>query len=356
MLMKDSPGKDGASEAELETWERQLAGRGEKNIIGRSQIFQAVLRMSRTIASSDASVLISGETGTGKEVISKFIHDESRRRSGPFIPVNCSAIPDNLFETELFGHSKGAFTGACDKKVGLFEEADGGTLFLDEIGDLNPLLQAKLLRVLQEKKIRRVGENRARNVNVRIISASHRDLSKEVAGGRFREDLYFRLNVIPIRMPTLRERPEDIVPLARHFLEKYADANHTRTRSLSPEAERILLGHPWVGNVRELENAMERASVLCVNDVIAAGELSLETQVPDKETLALAECDVATPEGDHFSVKLDGGLLHLSDIVQRYVAFAVQRNGGAKDKTARALGIDRKTLYKKISPTSLADL
>lgn len=315
-------------------------------IIGRSPGFVSALDVSRRVAKSTANIFIFGESGTGKEVIAKFIHSESNRKRGPFIAINCAAIPENLLESELFGHAKGAFTGAIAKKVGLFEEAENGTLFLDEIGDLSMSLQAKLLRVLQEKKIKRVGENQARPINCRIISATHKALHEEVAAGRFREDLYFRLNVIPIRVPALRDRKEDIVPLSEHFLKRFASINESPARSFSKDALQYLLDRPWKGNVRELENSIERAVVLSSSDTVQKEDLQLERQGATSFTPP-AHAAVKT-ESDGFPMTDEGQLMTLHDLTQQYIEYALQRNGGAKDKTARDLGIDRKTLYRRI--------
>ncbi len=311
-------------------------------MIGRSRNFTAVTEVARRVAKSNANIFISGESGTGKEIIARFIHQESKRREGPFVAINCSAIPENLLESELFGHAKGAFTGAVDKKDGLFEEATAGTLFLDEIGDLPLPLQAKLLRVLQERKIKRVGENRLREVDVRIISATHKNLGQEISEGRFREDLFFRLNVIPIRLPNLTERKEDIVPLAQHFLKKYSTLGGVATKRLSNEAIHFLMNQPWRGNVRELENSIERAVVLSSGPIINVSDLLLLDSSMD-----IGERNPAISTETDFVVKLSGRLLPLQDIVQKYIEFAVARNGGGKDRTARDLKIDRKTLYKK---------
>lgn len=314
-----------------------------KGIIGKSPAFISALDVAKRVAKSNANIFIAGESGTGKEVVARFIHSESKRNKGPFIAINCSAIPENLLESELFGHAKGAFTGAIDKKLGLFEEATNGTLFLDEIGDLSLPLQAKILRVLQEKKIKRVGENKPRDVNARVISATHKNLVEEINAGRFREDLFFRLNVIPVQLPPLRERKEDILPLAEHFIKKFASLNESPARRLSKDAIQYLLSQSWRGNVRELENAIERAVVLCATDTIHLTELnSAPTGLIDTAVTPTQD------EGDFF-VKLNGSLLPLQEVMQKYIEFAVAKNGGAKDKTARELGIDRKTLYKRIS-------
>lgn len=318
---------------------------GDEEIVGQSPNFLNVLDVAKRVAPSFANIFITGESGTGKELFAKFIHKHSRCSEGPFVAINCSAIPENLLESELFGHAKGSFTGAQDKKVGLFEEAEDGTLFLDEIGDLSLSLQAKLLRVLQDKKIRRVGENHDRPINCRIISATHKNLGPEINENRFREDLFFRLNVIPIAIPPLRERTEDIVPLAEAFLEKYRLENETPARAFSKAALRYIIENKWRGNVRELENAVERAVVLC-----AASEISLEDFLPAETAQLMAECaqDEGTYGSHVFKVGYEGHLPSLDEITHRYIEFAVQQNGGARDATAREIGIDRKTLYKKM--------
>jgi two-component system, NtrC family, response regulator HydG len=320
--------------------------KGQNKIIGRSPKFLAALDVAKRVASSVTNIFITGESGTGKEVFAKFIHHESKRKKGPFIAINCSAIPENLLESELFGHAKGAFTGAHAKKDGLFAEAEDGTLFLDEIGDLSLVLQAKLLRVLQDRTIRRVGENQNVAINCRIISATHKDLSLEVREGRFREDLYFRLNVIPINIPPLRERPEDLIPLAESFLRKFALVNGSPVKSFSKAAIQFILDNHWRGNVRELENSVERAVVLC-NET----EIALENFMPLSMSLEPAAND---SDEKYFSVKYKNELPSLDEVIHQYIEFAVQKNDGAKDKTARALGIDRKTLYKRMRPDTVS--
>lgn len=313
-------------------------------VVGKSPKFLETLDISRRVAKSSASVLITGESGTGKEIIARFIHSQSHQSPGPFVAINCSAIPENLLESELFGHAKGSFTGAQDKRIGLFEEAHDGVLFLDEIGDLKLSLQAKLLRVLQEKKIRRVGENIDRPINCRVISATHQDLEIAVLEGRFREDLFFRLNVVPIVVPPLRERQEDILLLAETFLRKYALENDSPVRSISKEARRFLLENPWRGNVRELENVIERAVVLCSNF-----ELSLEDFPPLSKGLhGISPLPGALSEENIFSVRYLSQLPRLDEIIDRYIEFAVKMRNGARDLTAKEIGIDRKTLYKHL--------
>jgi len=317
-------------------------------IVGKSQAMKSVFDLARRVAQSAATVLITGESGTGKEVIARYIHQNSARKTGPFIAINCSAIPENLLEAELFGYAKGAFTGAADKKIGLFEEAEGGVLFLDEIGDLSLGLQAKFLRVLQERKIKRVGENVFRPINVRILAATHKDLAKETRENRFREDLFFRLNVIPVKIPPLRERPEDILPLAEHFLGRFSLENESGTRTFSKSALDHLLKLQWRGNVRELENAIERAVVLAEGPEINIQDL------PPTETSGFGSLNAPVVEIKSVAniAKVDFGekepLPSLDEFILDYVAVVLKRVSGVKEQAARILNIDRKTLYRRI--------
>jgi DNA-binding NtrC family response regulator len=304
---------------------------GHDRIIWRSESFRDVLDIARRVANSRANVYIKGESGVGKELIAREVHRLGRRQKFPFVAINCSAIPENLLESELFGHIKGAFTGAVETRLGLFEAAQNGTLFLDEIGDLNPVLQSKLLRVLQEHKIKRIGENQTRDVNARIICATHKNLKKEVMEGRFREDLFFRLNVIPIEIPPLRERPEDIMPLAEFFLQKYTRINSVPTKHYARCAVDKLMTSSWRGNVRELENAIERAVVLSETNIIYARDLrNDDEQWHPQEILNGQE------------------VLTINELVNKYVKHVLDKNGWAKEKSSRDLGIDRKTLYRRI--------
>lgn len=240
-----------------------------------------VLAVADRVAVSDASVLVTGESGTGKEILARYLHAKSRRRQARFVAVNCAAIPETLLETELFGHEKGAFTGAVARRIGRFEEADGGTLLLDEISEMDVRLQAKLLRAIQEREIDRIGGSRPVKVNVRLIATSNRDLDAAIAAGTFRQDLYFRLNVVTLRIPPLRERPADIVMLAEHFAKGFAADNALAAKCLSADARRVLLGYPWPGNVRELENIMHRAVLLAAGDEIDAAALGVNDGVSD---------------------------------------------------------------------------
>jgi two-component system response regulator HydG len=301
------------------------------DIIGKSPGMHQVFDLIERVGPAMANVLITGESGTGKERVARAIHNSGPRARKPFIAINCTAIPETLLESELFGHAKGSFTGAIGRKRGLFEEADGGTIFLDEIGDMEPSLQAKLLRVLQEKKIRSVGDNIDKPIDVRIIAATHKDLKAAIKNGGFREDLYYRLSVIPILIPPLRHRPEDIPLLAEHFLQKYAAANNARVKGFSPEAQGLLLGMPWEGNVRELENVVERAVVLCRGTQIDKADLpSLETT--DAESV-FAQATAQMPS--------------LDELERRYMKFVLDKVGGRKEKASQILGVNRRTLYRK---------
>lgn len=304
---------------------------GPGGILGKSPGMRAVFDLVSRVAQATANVLITGESGTGKERVARAIHEAGPRRSKPFVAINCTAIPDTLLESELFGHAKGAFTGAIQRRRGLFEEAEGGTLFLDEIGDLDLQLQAKLLRVLQEKRVRAVGENVDKAVDVRIVAATHKDLKAAIKEGRFREDLYYRLAVIPIVIPPLRQRREDIPLLAEHFLRRFAAANGRDVRGFTPAAMAKLLALRWEGNVRELENTLERAVVLATGKQIEATDLPSPDGVTADDFFGAAVSDFPTIE----------------QLEARYVRRVLEKTGGRKDQAAQILGIDRRTLYRK---------
>lgn len=301
------------------------------NVIGKSNAMKEIYELVSRVSQATANILVTGESGTGKEMVARAIHESGPRASKPFIAINCTAIPETLLESELFGHAKGSFTGAIQRKRGLFEEADGGTLFLDEIGDMNVQLQSKLLRVIQERKVRAVGENIDRPVNVRIVAATHKDLKAAIREGRFREDLFYRLSVIPIVIPPLRQRKEDIPLLAEHFLRKYAAMNATGVKGFTKRATAKLMNMRWEGNVRELENLVERAVVLSQKPLIDEDDIPTpETQNPES-FFSGASADFPT----------------IAQLEERYVRVIMEKTGGRKDKAAQILGINRRTLYRK---------
>ncbi|MHB1157678.1 MAG: sigma-54-dependent Fis family transcriptional regulator [Phycisphaerales bacterium] len=327
------------------------------NIIGTSQAMMDVFATIGQVAASRATCLLLGETGTGKELIAKAIHFNSPRRDKPFVRINCGALSETLLESELFGHVKGSFTGAVRDKIGRFEAADGGTIFLDEIGTIDTQLQVKLLRVLQEREFDRVGDHRTMRVDVRVIAATNLDLAEEVRKGTFREDLYYRLNVVTVYLPPLRNRREDIPLLIDHFLDKYNRENNRNLRKISREMMNMLLRYPWPGNVRELENAIERAVVLSQSEEFSEELLPIQirmfaqqgrdkTLVESLESLTgkLAEQaieELNMREGEIYS-------LVIGEVEKQLIARALERNGGVKTRSADFLGINRNTLNKKV--------
>ena len=307
------------------------------NIIGKSPAMQEVFRAIKMAAASDATILILGESGTGKELIAGAIHFNSTRKNNALVAVNCSALPENLLESELFGHIKGAYTGAIQPRTGRFEEADGGTVFLDEIGELSPFIQIKLLRVLQEREIERIGESKRRKVNIRIVTATHRDLRALVASGQFREDLYYRLNVFPIRVPPLRERKEDIPLLTSHFIKRFNRRTGKGIVDGSREVMRIFMDHRWPGNVRELENAIEHAFVLCNRDRIEREDLPehlREGTTPDVQEQASVQSVPSVAGRRRARVSKERLLELLAD------------SGWNKAEVARALGVSHTAVWK----------
>ena len=304
-----------------------------EGIIGESGQMLEVLSLVRRVAPSEATVLIRGESGTGKELIAKAIHFASSRASGPLVKVNCAALPETLLESELFGHEKGAFTGALTSRQGRFELADGGTIFLDEIGDLPLHLQAKLLRVLQEREYEKVGSSRPVGVNVRILAASHRPLEALLKAGQLREDLYYRLNVVPIFLPPLRERRSDLSLLIEHFLRRFAEKNGKTIRGLTPEGRDILLRYDYPGNVRELENIIERAVVLTRDDVIASGDLPLTVQEPEMG----ADRDPQT----NLTAAVEA-------LERRMIRDALAKSDGVQTRAAELLGMGERALRYKL--------
>lgn len=311
----------------------QLANRyGMSNIVGVSKPMQEVFRVIERVANSSATVLITGESGTGKELIARALHTQSGRSTGPFVAINCGAIPSELLESELFGYEKGAFTGAHSSKKGLVEQADGGTLFLDEISELLPRLQVKLLRVLQERELQRVGGERAIKVDVRVIAATNADLSERIRSGDFRSDLFYRLNVVSVRIPPLRERVDDILPLAHHFLHKYA--HDGRITGFDAVTAQILRRYPWPGNVRELENVIERATLLAKDQEITAADLP-------RELHGSTDMDRPPPAGKSLSAARE-------DFERYFILECLRRHHGNVSRAAREAGLHRQNFYQKL--------
>ncbi|CUS98230.1 sigma-54-dependent transcriptional regulator [Candidatus Chrysopegis kryptomonas] len=311
------------------------------NIIGKSPQMQKVFQLIKQVANTNSNVIIYGKSGTGKELVAKAIHYNSPRRDKPFVAVNCSAIPESLLESELFGHEKGAFTGAVSSRKGLFEEANGGTIFLDEVGDMSLAMQAKLLRVLEDKEIRAVGSDKPKKVDVRVIAATHKDLEKAVKEGTFREDLFYRLNVIPIYLPELRERVEDIPLLVEYFLKKYGEEAGRPNIKISREALACLMKYSWPGNVRELENLIERLVVLSTSDEIKVDDLPPHIRVCKAENIV-----------EELTL---GEKITLEELEKRYILKVLRETGWHKSNAAKILGIDRRTLYRKIEEYKLEE-
>jgi two-component system response regulator AtoC len=325
---------------------REIAAtRGSADIVAGSGGMKEVLRLAQKVAPAKTTVLIAGESGTGKELIARAIHELSPRAGGPFVAVNCGAIPEPLIESELFGHAKGAFTGAQGTRRGLFEEADGGTLFLDEVGDLPLQLQVSLLRALQEGEIRRVGDTRTIKVDVRVLAATHRDLQQAVSQAKFREDLYYRLNVVGLKLPPLRERPEEIPELAARFVDRHASRLGLPRRSVSAAALRLLESWRWPGNVRELENALERALVLSDGD-----EIEPEALPEEMRASGAPRMPPQPPGPDDLSVKRAQRALEL-DLIRR----ALEKTGGNRTRAAELLELSERALRYKIREYGLGE-
>jgi DNA-binding NtrC family response regulator len=313
------------------------------NIVGSSSALRGVLETVSKVAATDSTVLVRGESGTGKELIARAIHYHSRRAERPLVTVNCGAIPEELLESELFGHVKGAFTGAVGDREGRFSVANGGTIFLDEIGDMSPNLQVKLLRVLQERCFERVGSDKTESVNVRVIAATHQHLEEAIEGGRFREDLFYRLNVIPIEIPPLRERQEDIVQLAQYFLDVLNQERETKIDCITDDAMQAMLQHAWPGNVRELENLIERLTVLRGEGEIRIEDLPAGLRQPERPEVPVPPI----PEGG----------LSLRDVVDdfetRLILKALEQTGWNQTQSAALLGMNRTTLIEKMKKKGL---
>ena len=324
----------------------------ERPLITSDPSMKAVLALADQVSGSDASILITGESGVGKEVMARYVHKRSRRAEKPFISVNCAAIPENLLESELFGHEKGAFTGALGRRIGKFEEADGGTLLLDEISEMDGRLQAKLLRAIQEREIDRVGGQRPVRVNIRILATSNRDLAQAVREGKFREDLLYRLNVVNLRLPPLRERPADVVALAEHFAKKYAKANGVADRPLSAEARRRLSQHRWPGNVRELENAIHRAVLLSPGAEIEESAIRLPDGKPLQMDALTQTASRAAEAADAVSRSFVGQTV--AAVEQQLILDTLSHCLGNRTHAANILGISIRTLRNKLKEYSEA--
>jgi DNA-binding NtrC family response regulator len=334
LIAVDRALRDRALRHEIERLREEVADRYRfQNIIGRSAAMQEVFELIRRVADSPVSVLVTGESGTGKELVARALHFNSQRANQPFLAVNCAAIPAPLLESELFGYKRGAFTDAHQDRKGLLEEASGGTVFLDEVAELSPQLQAKLLRALQEREVKPLGSAKSVSIDVRFISATNRDLETLLESGEFREDLYYRLNVVQIAIPPLRERVEDILPLASHLLTAAAQRVGKSTDGISPQAAKAFVGHRWPGNVRELENVIERAVALSRGRQIEVSDLppTLLQRRPG-DTLAGAAARQLT----------------LSDLEREYILQILAEEKGNKSRAAARLGLDRKTLYRKL--------
>ena len=327
---------------------REVAGKLQvEGIIGQDPAIQEVIKIVRKVAPSNTTVLIQGESGTGKEVIARAIHKLSPRSQRPFVAINCSAIPDTLIENELFGHERGAFTGATERKIGLIESADKSTLFLDEIADLGIGLQAKLLRVLQEREVRRVGANEPVRVDVRLVAASNRNLAEEVGEERFREDLYYRLNVVTITLPPLRDRRQDVPLLANHTLERFAHLSNGRVKEISRETMEVLLDYSWPGNVRQLESAIERAILLCEGDKILPRDLPQE--VLKRKTLGKADRGRGN---DRFELPADG--INFENFERDLIVQAMEKTDWVIAKAAKMLGMSYRTLQYRLDKFGLS--
>jgi len=326
LVIKDEPPWDSPEQY------RQAGGQFH-NIVGQGEKMQQVFSLIKELAKVPTTVLITGETGTGKELAAAALHFQGDRRAKPFVKINCSALPENLLESELFGHVKGAFTGALQKKIGRFERADGGTLLLDEIGDISPAVQLRLLRVLQEGEFERVGDSSPIKVDVRVVAATNKDLREKVRQSLFRDDLYYRLKVVELHLPALRERQEDIPRLTQHFLDKFGKRFHKEIASVTADVERLFLAYPWPGNVRELEHALEHAFIMCRRGVITLADLPPEL----RDFTAAA----SRPAGEG------------SFPDQEAIESALKKTAGNKAKAARLLGISRQTIYRKTEAAAI---
>ncbi len=332
--------------AENETLRAKLVRETGRSVVFRSDAMRRILELTQSIARARTTVLITGESGTGKERIARAIHEAGDRKDAPFLVVNCGAIPESLIEAELFGHERGAFTGAVASRLGLFREANGGTLLLDEVGELAPATQVKLLRVLQERKVRSVGSATEVPIDVRVLAATNRNVEDEVRSGRFRQDLYYRLNVIRVEVPPLRDRRDDVRSLAEHFLAQWAAEQNKDIRALSPDALRVLEGYAFPGNVRELENVMERAVALAKGPTIGLGDLPPELAgAASQATPALVELSEAGCNLDEV----------LGEVERRLLLQALERSGGVRTQAAKLLGVTLRSLRYRLQKHALGD-
>ena len=363
-----------ALQSEAAYLRKQLKKKYQFNqLIGSASRMQQVFKMIERVADTESTILILGESGTGKELVARALHFNSRRQFAPFVPINCSALPENLLESELFGHRRGAFTGAISDKKGLFQEADGGTIFLDEVGSMPLLLQSRLLRVLQEREVRRVGDNTPVYVNVRVVAATNEPLEKRIKEGTFREDLFYRLNVISIQLPSLRERLDDIPLLVAHFLKNKTNPRTERPYQITRQTIELLCAHAWPGNVRELENAIERAATLCEGDIIQAADLPPSLLEAVKATVPLAGGESqlaaalpAVPDSALYPLQPASGTgqsspdghsldgfpplkTFLREQEQAHLTRALSECGGDKERAALLLGVSLATLYRKLA-------
>jgi len=341
----------------LEHVRRYAVTRQDEGMIAADPHTRKLLALADKVAETDATVLLTGESGTGKEVFARYLHEHSPRKRGPFVAINCAAIPDTLLEATLFGHEKGAFTGASSAQAGKFEQAEGGTLLLDEISEMPLGLQAKLLRVLQEREVERVGAKKAIPLDIRVLATTNRDMAKEVAAGRFREDLYYRLNVFPLAIPSLRERPGDIVPLARHFALLHG-VRLRRSAQLSPEAEAVLVTYHWPGNVRELENTVQRALILSSGQAVSPETIRLCLPHWNGEPLrsplsaplvpAVFAAETANSADETPSLAAAERPANMKDLEREHILKVLREVGGSRKRAVAQLGISERTLRYKL--------
>jgi two-component system response regulator HydG len=338
-------------EEEMSAMRRMIDGQERfGDLIGRHARMAEIFKLVATVADSDATVLIQGESGTGKELIARRIHELSMRRKGPFVAINCAAFPQTLLESELFGHEKGAFTGAIHAHRGAFEQAQGGTIFLDEIGEIPVTAQVKLLRALQFREIHRVGSEKGVKADVRILAATSRNLRKAIEDGNFREDLYYRLHVIPVMLPPLRERMSDLPPLADHFLRKLREGSKKTVLSIDTGAMDILMNHDWPGNIRELENVLEHAFVLATSETVSARDLPAYLREPREKSEGSAK-GPKEMEGPKEIERLEG----LEEMEKDHLIRILNQCGGNKIQAAKKLKISRSTLYRKLQQYQIPD-